>query len=231
MKRLYADAAVVEGPDGFAIALDGKPIKSPGRRPVVLPTGALAAGIAREWREQGTNVLPYTMPLMQLAATVIDGIATNRAAIEAAILRFAETDLVCYRADGPPGLAARQRALWDPLLEWLAARTGVALSVTTGLLPVEQSRQSIKALAQIVGAMDDWTLGAFQAAAAASGSFVLALALIEGRIDTDDGFKAAELDENFGIEKWGADPDATVRLAGIAFDLDAARRFRDLLKG
>ena len=110
-------------------------------------------------------------------------------------------------------------------------RAGVTLSVTTGLLPVEQSRQSIKALAQIVGAMDDWTLGAFQAAAAASGSFVLALALIEGRINADEGFKAAELDEGFGIEKWGEDPDAAVRRAGIASDIDAARRFRDLLKG
>jgi chaperone required for assembly of F1-ATPase len=229
MKRLYVKVQTVQTPHGFAVALDDRPIKTPGRWPLVLPTRALAEGIAGEWREQGTSVRPETMPLMQLAATVLDHVAIHRAEVEAATLRFAETDLVCYRAEAPSELVRLQRAHWEPLLDWLKDIYGVRLVVTAGILPIAQPSEAILALGSVVRSMDEWRLGAFQSATAASGSFVIGLALMDGRIDTDQAFAAAELDETYGIEHWGDDPVAAQRRATVAADLAAARRFRDLL--
>lgn len=229
MKRLYAEATVFEEGESYGIALDGRPVKTPRRHSLLLPNRALAEAVATEWREQGANVQPHTMPIMQLAATVIDGIADNREAVEQAVLRFAQTDAVCYRADAPASLAEQQNAAWQPLIDWVAARTGTRLAVTAGVLPVEQPPETLASLAAIVREMSHWRLGAFQAATASAGSFVIALALMERHIDADTAFAAAELDETFEISHWGDDPEAAERRAGIALDLAAARRFRDLL--
>jgi chaperone required for assembly of F1-ATPase len=231
VKRAYAEVRVVATEGGFAVALDDRPVKTPGRWPLLLPTRGLAEGIALEWREQGTTVRPDTIKLMQLAATVLDRAPTDRAAVEQAVLRFAGTDLVCYRADRPPELVRRQRAHWEPLLDWLAETHGAHLAITAGVMPVVQSPDALDTLARIVADLDRWQLGAFQAGAAAAGSFVIALALIEGRIDSDQAFAAAELDESFEIARWGEDVEATKRRDQVAADLAAARRFLELLGG
>jgi len=233
LKRFYKEVGVCELPGGFGVTLDGKTIKTPGKVNIAVPTLALAEGIAGEWLAQETEIKPQTMPLMQLAATVIDHLEANREMIEATVVRFAETDMVCYRADDrePAELLALQKALWDPLLDWLRDRHGVTLLTTAGVLPVTQPREAIAALAGIVARMDTWRLGAFQAAAASAGSLVIALALVEGRIDADQAFAAAELDAGFEIDRWGEDALATARRASVAFDLTAARRFRDLVEG
>lgn len=233
MKRFYKEVGVCELPEGFGVTLDGKSIKTPGKVNIAVPTLALAEGIAGEWLAQETEIKPQTMPLMQLAATAIDHLEANREMIEATVVRFAETDMVCYRADDrePAELLALQKALWDPLLDWLRDRHGVTLLTTAGVLPITQPREAIAALAGVVAGMDMWRLGAFQAAAASGGSFVIALALVEGRIDADQAFAAAELDAGFEIDRWGEDALATARRASVAFDLTAARRFRDLAEG
>ncbi len=232
MKRLYKEVQVTEGPDGFAITLDSRPIKTPGRTPINLPTRTLAEAIAEEWRAQGAEVMPHTMPLMQLAGTVIDQFPANRSAVEATVLRFAETDTVCYRADEgqPAELIALQKALWDPLIDWLRKEHGVSLVTTSNILPVAQPREALEILARNLSAMDDWRLGAFQSATASSGSYVIGLALVEGCIDADEAFAVAELDSGFEIDRWGEDAGATARRATVAFDLTAARRFCDLLR-
>ncbi len=231
MKRFYKEVQLVEGPAGFGVALDGKAIKTPGRTPVAVPFRALAEAIAAEWRAQEGEVRPHTMAMMQLAATVIDHLPVNRPAIAAETLRFAETDTVCYRAERgqPTELIRLQKALWDPLIAWIAERWNVALKVTEGVLPVTQPRETLAEFAEIVAAMDDWRLGALQSAVASSGSFVIGLALVEGRIDADEAFAAAELDAGFEIDRWGEDAEATRRRAVVAADLAAARRFRDLV--
>jgi chaperone required for assembly of F1-ATPase len=229
VKRLYARAGIVDVPEGFAVALDDRPVKTPGRWPLVLPTRGLADAIADEWRGQGTSVRPHTMPLMQLAATVLDHVAIRRAEVEAITLRFAETDTVCYRADQPAELVRLQGATWNPLLDWLAEEYGARLSVATGVLPVEQPPGALAAMADAMAAMDHWRLCAFQAAAASGGSFVIALALMDGRLDAEDAFRAAELDSGFEIDRWGEDAEASARRATVAADLAAARRFHDLL--
>jgi chaperone required for assembly of F1-ATPase len=231
MKRLYEKAETTDTQEGFTVTLDGKPIKTPGRWPLVLPTRALADAIAEEWRSQGGAVRPETMPLMQLAATVSDHIAPQRDTVMALTLRFAETDAVCYRADGPPSLVKLQSATWDPLLDWLSQGHGARLVVTSGIVPISQPRDALDRLAETMAAMDDWRLCAFQAAAASSGSFVIALALIQGRIDADEAFAASELDASFEIERWGEDAESTARRVRVASDLTAARRFHDLLVG
>jgi chaperone required for assembly of F1-ATPase len=231
MKRFYKEVAVVEQPGGFGVALDGKPIKTPGRMLILVPGLPLAEAIAEEWRAQETEIRPHKMPMMQLAATVIDHFPVNRPAVEATILRFAETDTVCYRAEPgqPAELIALQNALWNPLIEWVEEVFGATLLTVSGVLPIAQPAESLAIFAGLVAAMDDWRLGAFQSAGASSGSFVIGLALVEGRIDADQAFAAAELDSGFEIDRWGEDAEATRRRAVAAFDLTAARRFRDLV--
>jgi chaperone required for assembly of F1-ATPase len=199
--------------------------------PIAVPNRALAEAVAEEWRAQEVAVRPHTMAMMQLAATVIDHLPVNRPAIEAAILRFAETDTVCYRAEPgqPTELIRLQKALWDPLLDWMYDRCGVTLKTTEGILPIAQPGETLAKLAEVVAAMDAWRLGAFQSAAASSGSFVIGLALVKGRIDADEAFAAAELDSGFEIDRWGEDAAATARRAVVVADLAAARRFHDLV--
>jgi chaperone required for assembly of F1-ATPase len=199
--------------------------------PIAVPKRALAEAIAKEWRAQEIQVRPHTMAMMQLAATVIDHLPVNRPAIEAAILRFAETDTVCYRAEPgqPTELIRLQKALWDPLLDWVYDHYGVTLKTTEGILPIAQPGETLAKLAEAVAAMDAWRLGAFQSATASSGSFVIGLALVEGRIDADEAFAAAELDTGFEIDRWGEDAAATARRAVVVADLAAARRFHDLV--
>ena len=232
MKRLYTEAAVVEHAGGFGVSLDGRPIRTPGRTLLLLPTRALADAIAVEWQAQGDQVRPHTMPLMQLAGTVVDHFPANRAAVEATVLRFAETDAVCYRADAgqPAELTALQASLWDPLLDWLRKERGATLVITSGILPISQSREEIAILARVVSAMDDWRLGAFQCATASSGSFVIGLALVDGRIDAGEALAAAELDAGFETDRWGEDAEAAARRTVVAADLAAARAFADLAK-
>ncbi len=231
MKRFYKEAAVGEGPGGFGVMLDGRPIKTPGRATMTVPFRRLAETIAAEWQAQDGEIRPHTMPMMQLAATVIDHIPAHRDAVRATTLRFAETDTVCYRAEPgqPTELIRLQKALWDPLLDWLADRHGARLKTAEGILPVTQPREALDRLADVVAAMDDWRLGALQSAAASSGSLAIGLALVEGRIDADAAFAAAELDSGFEIDRWGEDAEAARRRAVVAADLTAARRFHDLV--
>jgi chaperone required for assembly of F1-ATPase len=230
VKRLYTEVTVVEHSGGFGVSLDGRPIRTPGRTLLLLPTRALAEAVAAEWQAQKAQVRPHTMPLMQLAGTVVDHLPANRCGVEAAVLRFAETDSVCYRADAgqPAELLALQASLWDPLLDWLRKERGATLVTTSGILPISQPREEIAILARIVSAMDDWRLGAFQSAVASSGSFVIGLALIDGWIDADEALAAAELDAGFEADRWGEDAEATARRAVVAADLAAARVFADL---
>jgi chaperone required for assembly of F1-ATPase len=170
------------------------------------------------------------MPLMQLAATAFDRVAVERGAIEQGVLRYAETDLVCYRAEEPIELARRQQAAWQPLLDWLDRRWNVRLQVARGIMPATQDPEMLQRLGQVIAEMDDWRLSGLQAATAATGSVVIAMALVAGRIGAAQAFAVAELDESFQIEKWGEDPIATERREALAIELDAVRRFLDLLE-
>ncbi len=200
-------------------------MRTPAKAPLVVPRRALAEAIAAEWQAQGERVLPDTMPLTRLASTAIDLVAPRRAAVVAMIAKYAATDLVCYRAEEPPELVARQHLLWQPLVDWVRERHGAPLEVATGIMPCRQPAASLAALAARVAAHDPWQLAALNLATSACGSLVVALALADGRLDADQAFAVAELDASFEIERWGEDPEQTQRRRSLKDDITAAARF------
>jgi len=229
VKRFYRDATVTEGEHGFGIALDGKPVRTPAKHALAVPSRALAEAIAAEWQAQGERVDPRTLPLTRLASIALDLVAPRRAQVVAEVAKYAGTDLVCYRAEEPAELRARQQATWQPLIDWAAERFDAPLGVTSGVLPVAQPPATLAAFAAAVGAYDTHRLAALHLATAALGSLVLALALAEGRLDPESAFAAAHLDESFQIERWGEDPEQTKRRAGLKEDIALAARFVALL--
>ena len=227
-RRFYKTAASTPVDGGWGVTLDGKALRSPAKRPFVLPTEALAMAIADEWQAQGEKVNPGSMPLMQFAATAIDRLADDRAALVEEIAGYGHSDLICYRAEEPPSLARRQEEVWQPLVAWAAERYDVALNVTTGIVAVEQPAHALATFRRVLQACDLLALTAVAAATGSAGSLVIALALAEGRLSPDEAADAALLDELFQAEKWGGDPEAERRRAGIRADLHAAKRFHTL---
>lgn len=230
MKRVYKTVLVAEVEDGWEVRLDGRPLRTPGRAPMMLRSRALAEAIAAEWDAQAEEVRPDSMPMMQLASTAIDRVGKVRAEIIEAVARYAETDLLCYRAEAhQPDLQERQTQVWQPLLDWAALRYDAQLTVSTGLMPTAQPKGACRALRAAVEGLDDMRLAGVQNATAACGSLVLALALFEGRITAEQAYEASQLDETFQIEQWGEDAEAAARRAGIRRDIAETRRFLDLV--
>lgn len=227
-KRVYKTARLVARGDGFGVALDGKPVETPRGRALVLPTRALADAVAAEWAAQGETIDPLAMPLTRLAGSAIDLVMPHRKEVVARTAAYAATDLLCYRAEEPPGLVERQNAGWQPVVEWAAERYGAPLRVTAGVVAVEQPSETLARLAQAVGSYDDMALAAL-AAAAAAGSLLLALALAEGRLDAETAFALSQLDERYQSERWGEDPEALLRRAALRAEIAGAARFLALL--
>jgi chaperone required for assembly of F1-ATPase len=230
MKRFYNSVAVVAADAGYGIALDGKPVRTPAKTALAVPTRALADAIAAEWSAQGEDIDLDALPLTRLASTALDLVAPRRAEVAADVARYAGTDLVCHRAGHPPALAARQHAAWQPLIDWAHLRYDAALDVTVGVVPIAQPVASLRALAAAVAAYPPLELAALHMATAACSSLVVALALIEGRLDAEAAFATAQLDESFEIELWGEDAEATQRRALLKDDIALARRFVDLVR-
>jgi chaperone required for assembly of F1-ATPase len=229
MKRVYRKVEAHPVAGGWGVTLDGRPLRTPAKRELVLPSVALAAAIAEEWDAQQGDIRPPTMPLFRLAATALDRTAVQRYLVIRDTANYAGTDLVCYRADQPPALTARQQAVWQPLVDWARMRYDAALTVTAGVVPARQSAATLQAFAAVVAAQDDFRLTALHGLTAACGSLVIALALMEGRLGADEAFAASQLDETFQIEAWGEDSEAALRRAALAADIAAAARFLELL--
>lgn len=233
MKRFYKMVSVVADTagDGYQVQLDTRPVKTPGRNELRTQAPALAEAIAQEWRSQETELLPATMPLTRLACGAIDRIEGRPEQVIDEIAAYAETDLLCYRADHPPALIKRQTDLWQPVLDWMAARFNAAFSVTAGVIPVSQSPETLDAVRSAVAAHDSMTLSALHAVTHASGSVVLGLALVEKRLSADDVVAASQLDEQFQVEQWGEDSEAAERRRDLAQVIGDSARFLSLLHG
>lgn len=229
LKRFYKQAAAAAHSDGFAVHLDARAVKTPAGKPLAVPFQGLAEAMAAEWRAQGEEIVPASMPLTQLASTALDRVGPERAAILEQLAHYAGTDLLCYRAESPADLAARQAKAWQPLLDWAAESLGARLVTTAGLLAVEQPPEALAALAARLEGYDVWRLTVAQAACAACGSLVLGIALTEGRIDAAQAFELSQLDETYQIEHWGEDWEATRRRDALKRDLAAAERLRGLV--
>jgi chaperone required for assembly of F1-ATPase len=229
MRRVYREVTTRPAEGGWGIAFDGRPMRTPARHELVVPSAALATAIAAEWDAQQDEIRPATMPLTRLAATAIDRTGAQRELVVAEVANYAGTDLVCYRAEHPPALVARQQAEWQPLIDWAMLRYDAGLAVTHGILPQPQSPAALKAFAAAVAAQDDFRLTALHAMTGTCGSLVIALALMEGRLDPGAAFAASQLDETFQIEAWGEDAEAAARRRALADDIAAASRFAALL--
>ncbi|MDF1722694.1 MAG: hypothetical protein P1U65_18635 [Minwuia sp.] len=225
MNRFYKTAGVAEVDQGFSVVLDGRPIRSPARQLVQVPTRALAQAIADEWDAQGEKIDSRAMPLMRMAGTAIDDLAGMRDLTADAVARYAETDMVCFWAAEPERLVQRQQATWRPLLDWLELRFDARLAVTSAIHAQEQPRAALDALRAHVTALDNFLLVPLSVATGTAGSLVIGLALVHGRIDAVQAFDAAQLDETFQIEEWGEDDEATRRRAGIRAEFAAVERF------
>ncbi|MGH7113101.1 MAG: ATP12 family protein, partial [Stellaceae bacterium] len=173
MKRFYRKAEIVAAQGaGCRVALDGKPIETPAKEALTVPNAALAMAIAAEWAAQDGEIHPARMPLTRLASTAIDRVAPQRDLIVRQIAGYAGTDLVCYRAAHPPVLAARQQAMWQPLIDWAAQRYDAPLEVTAGVIPIAQPPASLRAFAAAVAEHDDFALAALHLATGACGSLI-----------------------------------------------------------
>ena len=229
MKRFYAAAAAVPEGDGWRIELDGRPVRTPKRAPLTLPTAALAAAVAAEWDAQGDTVAPATMPMTGLANAAIDIVLPDPQAFAAGLAAYAESDLVCYRAEAPADLAARQAAAWDPFVAFARTRYDAALRVTDGIAHVTQEAAAVERLAAAIRGLDAYRLAAMQPLVTIAGSLVVALALAEGAVDAETAFAAGHLDELYQAGKWGDDAEALAALAARRAAFDAAVRFLSLL--
>ena len=227
MKRFYKQAAIVDAPqgDGFAVALDGRTVKTPGREVLAVPARPLAAAIVAEWDEQGEEVDPRAMPMTRFANTAIDRVRRRRPAVIDEIAAFGGTDLLCYRVSDPADLAARQDELWQPLLDWSAERYGAGLQVTRDIAHVTQPDESLTVLREAVATHCEFGLSALHSLSAALGSLVLSLAVSEGRLSAPDAVEVSLLDETWQAQKWGEDDEAVIRWEGIRVEVKSAARF------
>jgi chaperone required for assembly of F1-ATPase len=224
------NATVVAAGTGYAVQLDGKSLKTPNGTALVLPTQALAGAIASEWQGQKRHKPEIArLGLTRIAATALELVPVKRPDAVADLLAYAETELVCHRAETPPDLVARQTATWQPLLDWFTATFDAPLAMARGVVARRQPDATIAALRRAIACYDDFRLAALAVAVGAAGSLVIGMALIEGRLDPRGAFDAAELDTSFQIEKWGEDPEAARRRAGVRDDLEIAARMVALL--
>jgi chaperone required for assembly of F1-ATPase len=222
VKRFFQRASAEPVAGGHGVLLDGRPLRTPGKSPLRLPSARLAAAVAAEWQGQGETIVPAAMPLTRLASTAIDRMpALRQAAIDEAAA-YAGTELLCYRASGPLELVQRQQRGWQPLLDWLAATQGIRLTVTTGLVPVDQPEDALAGVRAAIERLDDWTLVGVHAATTTSGSIIIALALLAQRIDAGEAFALSLLDELFEIERWGQEVESARRQRLVERDLAAA---------
>jgi chaperone required for assembly of F1-ATPase len=232
MKRFYKETAVDLGDGGHRILLDGRPMRTPAKAVLVVPTRALAEAIAAEWGAvpDKADINVSHLPLTRLAATGLDRVTGQRARVIEDTAKYAGSDMLCYRASEPEILVKRQQETWQPLLDWAAERYGARLVIVEGLAFVEQPADAVAPLREAVAAHSDLGLSALYNLTHISGSLIVALAVAEGHLSVADAFAAAQLDELYQIARWGEDPIATKRHEGISHDLEASARFLALLE-
>ena len=220
-KRFYKTVSIAQDAGGWRVLLDGRAIRTPAKAVLIAPSETAAALIAAEWDAQDEEVRPQTMPATRLVNVAIDRTPLTRADIIAEARRYAETDLLCHRADAPAELVARQSHAWDPLLAWAAETHGVALKTAPGVIAIAQDQAALDAAAAAAAALDDLRLTCLAHAAAIASSVVIGLALVARRLDAEDAFRMSRVDEDFQIERWGEDAEARAAAEARRADLIA----------
>lgn len=228
MKRFWKHVAVEPFEGFYRVTLDGRPIRTQGGSPQVVPTPAVAEALAGEWRSQGERVDPTAFVLRDLADFAIDHVRGEREATLAKLLEYAETDTLCYRADPDEPLYRRQVQLWEPLLAAGEARHGVNLSRVSGIVHRPQPAESMARLHQVLCAENDFTLAALYTLAPLAASLTVALAALEDNADLPALFAAANCEQDWQAEQWGWDPEAEELRAARLATFEMAAKFARL---
>jgi chaperone required for assembly of F1-ATPase len=228
-ERFYKDVAIKDEAGGAALQLDGKPVRTPGKALLALPTRALAEAVAAEWRAQQERIDPLTMPLTKLANSAIDGVEGHEQAVIDDILKYAGSDLLCYRAEGPKALFASQSKHWDPVLAWARSTLDAPLALAEGVVHVGQPKPSLDRIRGALKGLDAFRLAALHVMTTLTGSALLALAVAKGKLTPEQAWQAAHVDEDFQISQWGEDAEAARRRANRRRDFDASARLLKLL--
>jgi chaperone required for assembly of F1-ATPase len=231
VEKLFKDVAVKCAEGSFSIALDDQILRTPNNGTYALPTHELAMEIAAEWQAQEVEVDPKTMPLTIIAGTAVDRVEQNLAEVVEAVVRYASTDLLCYRASQPVELAEQQRATWQPLLDWASANLGVPINVTEGIIPIEQDTEVIERLRSRLTGYDHFWLASIHGLTTSLGSIFLALAVLENHIDAERALAVCHIEEEFQEGKWGIDDEAAERRDAVRTEVLVAARFLTLLRG
>jgi chaperone required for assembly of F1-ATPase len=232
MKRFYKETAIDAGEGGFRVLLDGKPMRTPAKSVLVVPTEPLAHAIAGEWRSvpESAEINTAHLPLTRLAATGLDRVAPRHVEIIGDTAKYGGSDLLCYRASAPDSLVKMQQETWQPLLDWAAERYGARLKVVEGISFVEQPEEAKARLRDAVAAHADLALAALYNLTHTSGSLVIALAVSDGRLTAEEAANAALVDELYQVGRWGDDPLAEKHREGVQKDIASAARFLALLE-
>ncbi len=233
MKRFYSQAEAGTAPGGYTLRLDGRNVKTPLQHSLLVPTMPLAAALAAEWEAQGDDVVLSSMPLNQLVNMMIDKCASksaDRAAMNAEVLRFAGSDLICYFATHPQDLVGRQEAVWNPLVAWVQDEYGVILKTIQGIQYIHQPPETLAKMQSVIEGLDAADFTAVQAVTALTGSVVIGLGMQTGRLGAVQAFEAAGVDEVYQLEKWGEDKIARDRLHELQAELETVEKFRFLLQ-
>ena len=222
-KRFYAEAAVAKADDGFAITLDGRPIKTPSGRIVSVPSRVIADEIAGEWKAQKETIDPLTMPMTRFANSVVDAVVDRIGLVRDDVAKYLQSDLLFYRAGHPEALVAREAHHWNPVLFWAAEAFGAHFILAEGVVHVRQPEQAVEA-ARAALPDEPWRVAAAHVVTTLTGSALLALALAHGRLDAASVWTAAHVDEDWNAEQWGRDEEAESRRAARFTDFSAAAR-------
>jgi chaperone required for assembly of F1-ATPase len=223
IRRFYKTVEVREADGRFVLSLDGRQARTPGRNPVAATSRALMLKVAAEWDRQREPIDPADMPLTRLLNSAIDGVARTMAETRADILRYAGSDLICYRAEGPETLAERQHLAFDPVLRWAAEGIGARFNVTAGVVHIAQPREALEAVGAALVAYDDpAALAALSVLTTLTGSALLALAVAGGFLSPEAAWRAAHIDEDFQAERWGVDAEARARREARWREMEAA---------
>jgi chaperone required for assembly of F1-ATPase len=231
MKRFWTAATAAPEGDGFGVRLDGRPLRTPARKALAVPTLALAQAIAGEWQAAADPVDPLGLPLTRLANSAIDGVAASLAGVRDAVAAYGASDLLCYRAPQPEGLVRRQAERWDPWLAWARDHLGAPLVAAVGVMHVAQPPGALARLTDEVARHDAFTLAALHQFVAISGSLILGLAVVRGALDPGEAFDLGRIDEAWQAAQWGEDAEAAAVTRQRRADFLAAHRFLALLQG
>lgn len=221
-KRFYEAATTTARDGGFAVLLDGRPVRTPAKRQLLLPSVALAEAVAAEWQAQEKSIDPARMPLTRIVNSALDGVTGREAEVRAEIVKYAGGDLLLYRADGPASLVARQAELWDPTIAWAEAVLGGRFILAEGLMPVSQPQATLQRIAAHIAPLPPLPLAALHVVTTLTGSALIALAVAAGRLRAEPAWAAAHVDEDYQSEKWGTDAEAASRRANRWREMQAA---------